>query len=192
MTVLIYSLSDPETNQLRYVGKTIDLKARMATHLSDRRHVKRNMWIRSMASRGVLPLMEELEVVKNSNDEDWQEVERWWIAYLRFIGCDLCNLDSGGIGGKRRSIETREKIAASHTGKKLTDNHRSAMARAKLGTHRTEATKEKIRSSLTGVPKSESHRLNSALGQRGKKLRPESIAKRTATRYRSNQKTTST
>ncbi len=46
MTHYIYTLSDPNTNEVRYVGKTINIKRRYKQHLYDKRQTShKNSWI---------------------------------------------------------------------------------------------------------------------------------------------------
>jgi hypothetical protein len=116
MLVVIYTLADPETGEVRYVGKTNNERKRMGDHIIDKPKTHKGYWIRSLLARGLVPKMERLEEFPNSDDCDWQEAERFWISYLRFIGCNLCNLETGGMGGKRSSPETREKMSRATKG----------------------------------------------------------------------------
>lgn len=111
MTVYIYCLSHPITGCIRYVGKTHQPKERLSKHLSDRRPTHKTCWLKSLASKGLVPVLEILDTIENSDDSDWQHHERFWISYLKFLGCDLCNSEDGGRGGVRLSSETRRKIS---------------------------------------------------------------------------------
>lgn len=118
MTVYIYALCDPIGGEIRYVGKTIlRLRDRLTEHLRERFKERRcethkSRWVASVLSRGDEPTIEVIERIENSDDTDWQEVERFWISYLRFLGCRLYNLDSGGTGGKVPCAATRAKLSA--------------------------------------------------------------------------------
>lgn len=112
MNVYIYALSDPRTNMVRYVGKTVDPVARLYGHILARRsNTHKTAWIGQMKRDGVKPKMDILEVIENSNDQDWQKAEDFWINYLRMIGSDLTNLMSGGMGGRRANEESKRKAS---------------------------------------------------------------------------------
>ena len=70
MTAYIYCLTDPITNQIRYVGKTVNLRTRYAMHLLEKTNTRKNAWLKSLAKIEARPLMEVLEVFENSDDED--------------------------------------------------------------------------------------------------------------------------
>lgn len=109
----IYGLVDPRTNELRYVGKTIQpLNDRLRIHLYDaRRGLKRYVcnWIRQVLRDGLEPEIFEIESVQ----EDWIEQEQFWIAYFRYIGARLTNGTIGGEGtpGRKASAETLAKMS---------------------------------------------------------------------------------
>ncbi|MBY9039463.1 hypothetical protein K7461_29235, partial [Pseudomonas fluorescens] len=75
-------------------------------------------WWRSLMETGCQPELEVLEIVPSGSD--WIEAEQFWIAYYRFIGCDLVNLCDGGQGtvGIRFSDLHIERLRAAHVGKK--------------------------------------------------------------------------
>lgn len=108
---MIYGLFDPQTTHCRYVGKTCrTLQARLRQHCNRAKsgapqHV--SAWIRSLASRGLVPEIDWIE----ENSEDWREAECFWIAYLRSIGCDLTNISPGGEGVPM-TPEIAERISA--------------------------------------------------------------------------------
>lgn len=180
MTVFIYCLSDPETHEIRYVGKAIDVRARLSSHLGDKKSSHKSHWIKSLLSRGLKPELEILESFFESNDLDWQESERWWISYLRFIGCKLTNYDSGGRSGMRHPPPTIEKIKASAIGNqrakgiKRTSEQRKAVSNAQKGVPESKATREKNRLAHLGKKHSESARQKCRIA--GLKRKPHSPA----------------
>ena len=94
--VKIYSLEDPSTNEIRYIGKTVtSLEERLGGHLRDtpKRNTKSTAWIKSLFKRNLLPKIELLEEVL---EEDWEEAERFYISYFRFLGFNLTNILEGG------------------------------------------------------------------------------------------------
>lgn len=111
----IYAILDPRNNEVRYVGKTINLKARILAHKhyvenENRGYTYLYRWLRKLKSNGYSPKFEILEVV---DDQEWAEAEQFWITYLTFLGANLCNLSKGGEGtlGCYKSTATREKIS---------------------------------------------------------------------------------
>lgn len=190
MNVHIYCLSDPETGMIRYVGKTHLKKNRYSAHCNDKSSSHKANWIRGLLSRGVYPVMEDLEVIENSNDEDWQEAERFWIEYLRFLGFKLCNSESGGLGGKKLNRDVVERIASKTRGQirgPHSESHRRKIGLAKLGgkcspehcrkngiahlgMRHSEKTKEILRSLQKGIPKTAEHRAKISAGLKGRKV----------------------
>lgn len=94
--IKIYSLVDPRTNRVRYVGQTKQsLKARLNGHITDGRTFKYNFpkceWLAELENEGLLPLIVEIECVKN---KDADEREKYWINKYRKTE-DLLNLTNG-------------------------------------------------------------------------------------------------
>lgn len=111
---IIYSLSDPETGEIRYVGKTQnELYKRLSGHWKDRRKDYKTHWINSLRKRGLKPIMSVLEICTQDN---WEEREKFWIKHLRELGHKLTNWLEGGNSlprGYKHSAETIEKIRES-------------------------------------------------------------------------------
>ena len=127
MKISIYTLKDPSTNEVRYVGQTNDPKRRLSRHINnsrafkDKRHISN--WIRSLTS---VPIMDIIEVCEYSMRNIR---ENYWINYYKDQGCDLCNSSNGGAGagignkncvGRIMSFETKQKISVANKGKKTT------------------------------------------------------------------------
>ncbi len=126
--VTIYGLTDPNTNAVRYVGITIDMKRRYRRHLADGGDSYRVRWIRKLIKFGLKPGLVILEIVA---DALAQETERKWI---KFYGRkNLVNTTDGGDGLWNPSQDVRRKISA-----------------AGMGRPKSEATREKMRRSSTG------------------------------------------
>jgi len=109
-TVSIYALCEPDSLEIRYVGKAIDLEARMRSHAHESKslkfHTRKVNWLRSLGTDA--PVVKVLAVVSRDN---WEEEERYWIAKLRKQGCDLTNFADGGqtspVEGKGHSEKTK-------------------------------------------------------------------------------------
>ena len=94
-TVFIYSLKDPITYQIKYIGKTIDINRRYKEHIQTHRNrkSKKNSWVISLIKNGLEPIMEILE---ECNLDNWEERETFWISYYKDLGFNLKNIQHGG------------------------------------------------------------------------------------------------
>lgn len=129
----IYTLTDPITNQVRYVGKTIQsLEIRRNRHIQDskRKFNHRACWIRGLLKQGKKPIIELLEEV---SDDVWQECEIFYISYFKFLGFRLTNILDGG----------NCKVPMKYISKKLSASG--------MGRKHTEETKQKIRIANSGL-----------------------------------------
>ena len=123
MKVFIYYLvSTRDLNDVRYVGKTIkELKRRLQCHLTDAKRSISNAhrwkwnrnwnWISHELSEGFDIKIIELDSIE-SNNNDWEWLEQYWISQMKTWGFNLNNLTDGGDGNKnqvfrRESIEKR-------------------------------------------------------------------------------------
>lgn len=103
----IYTLSDPRTGTVMYVGKTIvSLKERLRCHLKDKYGCPRMDWIKTLAYFKLVPI---IEFIEECPEEDLDWMENYWILQFRTWGFDLLNRTTGGEGG-RLSEETKRKI----------------------------------------------------------------------------------
>lgn len=177
--VVIYTLADPRTNEVRYVGKTKKkLYRRLSEHIATSKNLKdhRSKWIQSLARQNLKPKIEMLDICQ---EEDWQEVEKFWIKTLKFLGVRLVNQNEGGCGnnGHRLSDESKRKISASLTGKKQSkevvekrasqlrgrklhpEHIAKCIATRKARQHKlSEASRQKMRDSHKNKKISEEHR----------------------------------
>lgn len=117
---LIYTLADPRTGEVRYVGKTDrDPTVRVAQHVNDakNKHTHRGNWVRSLLNAGVRPVFEAVEEVPKSEWEFW---EQHWIQQFKGWGFDLVNTHKGGTGGTiAHSEETKRRIGNANRGKSM-------------------------------------------------------------------------
>ena len=138
----IYTLKHPDTNEIRYVGKTIQqLKYRLATHISRSkkyRYAYVNCWIYSLLQEGKKPIIELIEEVENNQ---WEEKKIYWIQYYS-TRTRLTNFQLGG--------------GHSNVGKELKEEHKKAISESLKGKPRDEETKRKISESHKGKILSES------------------------------------
>lgn len=93
----IYALVDPNTNQVRYVGKTTNRNPhyRLTQHLNWRLSPTnpKSQWIKNLEMQGKRP---GFMILEQTTDEDWETIERKWIHYYRDRESPLLNVLDGG------------------------------------------------------------------------------------------------
>ena len=96
-TTNIYILIDPETQQVRYVGKANNISQRDKAHLNRaRKHqIHKLNWINSLKAKRLKPIIEVIDVVPIEN---WIFWETYWISQFKTWGFDLINYTNGGEG----------------------------------------------------------------------------------------------
>lgn len=111
-TTFIYALCDPQTFDVRYVGKADNPYKRYYQHLidKDKHSIHKINWIQSLLKKGLLPIQQILE---ECDESIWEERERDWIAFYKKIGAPLTNGTDGGKGnqGIIYSNVTRKKLS---------------------------------------------------------------------------------
>lgn len=111
-TVFIYSLSHPETGEVRYVGLTRNATRRIQQYRYKGHTKHLDNWLKSIRAIGREVQLSILETV----DESISDVaERKWIAHYKAQGAALINFTDGGERSCVVSEETRKKLSASWT-----------------------------------------------------------------------------
>ena len=109
MNYYIYTLSDPITQEVRYIGLTTkSLKSRFSAHCSKKNKSYKSNWITSLKRKGLKPIIEVLDTA--SDFEELKDLEMYWIAQFKQWGFKLLNLTNGGDGAlgykhRKESIE---------------------------------------------------------------------------------------
>lgn len=137
--VFIYTLENPRTNEIRYVGKTIqNLDKRLKAHIYESRKKNNHKcnWINSTLKKEMSPIIRLIDIV---SEENWEFWESYWIEQLKAWGFNLVNGTPGGEGYKHTD-ETKEKIRKANSGK----NHYL------YGKKRTDEWNRKLSESLKG------------------------------------------
>jgi len=149
MNTFIYALREPDTGEIRYIGKANDLQERLRMHV-EHAYIEKNhraCWVRSLLEKGKKPI---IEIVDEVSFEDWAALEAAYIQFYLEEGCRLVNGTFGGEGfgilseevrlkikmalkGRKISDETRRKMSLAHRGKQLTSEHRKNLSLARLG-----------------------------------------------------------
>lgn len=96
MKIYIYTLEDPITQEIRYVGKTSNPSRRFQSYLWDRPKVKYHSyyWIQSLLKKRQKPVMNIID----ETDTNWEQLEQYWIEQFRQWGFNLTNITKGGEG----------------------------------------------------------------------------------------------
>lgn len=156
-TTFIYTLSHPTTGEVRYVGKSDNPNYRFINHCKDKRPTRNRSWILGLKNQGLLPVMEVLEEVKNS---DWEDVEKYWIAQMKAWGFRLNNITSGGNSGYERKVDSNgNKQGGSKKGRVLSLETRAKMSLSRIGNkHRlgiphSKDVRDKIKDAVRGKPR---------------------------------------
>lgn len=144
----IYTLKDPITNEIRYIGKSDKPESRLIEHIKKSKYTKtyKNNWIISLLKKDLKPILEILDIVDSNN---WGFWEKYWISQFRTWGFNLTNISEGGDGGnfgfecnKKISMRlknrvfskvTLEKMRESAKLRKITDEGRKKLSLSKMG-----------------------------------------------------------
>ena len=104
----IYGILDPNTNEVVYIGKANNVKARLKTHISDCRKKRSNLytWMQQQINDNKTIKIVELA---SSLSDDWQSLEKIMIAQYK-SDHELLNMASGG-NEPPNTIEVRRKNA---------------------------------------------------------------------------------
>lgn len=156
----IYILSDPRTGIARYVGKTVNPKARLKSHIREPRRSHKNYWVKSLLRAGFEPVMEIIEEV---TEAQWEEAERFYCAFFRSVGGALLNQDIGGLSAKGMSASAKATLKKASTGRRHTPETIEKMREIKL-----RAVTPELRERMGAL-------------WRGKKMPDELVRKRAAT-----------
>lgn len=144
----IYTLKDPISNEIRYVGKSDNPNNRLLEHIKKSKYSKtyKNNWIVSLLKKDLKPILEILDIVDLNN---WGFWEKYWISQFRTWGFNLTNISDGGDGGnfgvecnvkislklKNRvfSDDTLLKMKSSAKLRKITEEGRKKLSLSRLG-----------------------------------------------------------
>jgi hypothetical protein len=154
---VVYALCDPDTEEIRYIGKTMTSVARRLTGHRDCMRKGRQThlynWMRSLSRDPVGRVLEE-------DPEDLVEAEIRWIAWGRSQGLRLTNLTDGGEGvpGRICSDATRAKISAANKGRKFPPEFGQRHSEAIRGSVVPQERRDRISLSLKGRSISSEHR----------------------------------
>jgi hypothetical protein len=150
---VIYTLSDPNTNEIRYVGYSSDLKERIRGHykpssLKEKTH--KNQWLKSLLDTKQKAKVDIIASYATAEELPAAEIEM--IAYFRSIGCSLTNGTDGGDGVSKGTIPWNKGKKGlqigSNKGKTFSEETRKRISiarRSRPGILHTEESKQKMR-----------------------------------------------
>ena len=120
----IYSLLDPDTLEIRYIGQTDNIKRRYSDHLrrsllkeDNEYHTYKSRWIRKLLNNNKKPIIEVIDECISLVESN--KKEKYWVDVLTKDGFRLTNSHVSDV--TNYSKETRNKISNSRKGKKLED-----------------------------------------------------------------------
>lgn len=188
--IIIYALSDPRNDEIRYIGKTNNIKKRVRDHLSlKEKNFLKNNWLKNLKNEGLKPNVLTLEI---TTEELWKEREIFYIKHYKEKYNKLTNMTDGGEGvtftpeirdrlskklisiGHKPSKEALEKSMKSRMGKELSLEHRNRISKSLVGTVKTEEQKIKNRNRMLGKKMSESSKEKLSRSRMGYVWREES------------------
>jgi hypothetical protein len=152
-TTHIYALTDPDTGDVRYVGKADNPSDRHRKHMLPSAlaiRCRRTSWLKGLINAGKKPGMEVLETVP---DSQWKERECYWIEFYRALGVNLVNTARGGTGGVKPewvTAEWRAKQSKAQTGKKQSAESIAKMVATRVGVPRKPETIAKMSAAHKG------------------------------------------
>lgn len=86
----IYALRDPNTNEIRYIGKATDKKARLYLHIKEGLYGSstKDLWLNSLLRNFQLPIV---EVIETPDKSELCDRGKYWIDYYSALGANLTN-----------------------------------------------------------------------------------------------------
>jgi hypothetical protein len=109
----IYTLSDPISNNIKYIGQTKNLKDRLQRHMNPSNlkstWTPKSKWLKYLKNNNLKPIMEVLDIGDENIIDD---LEIYWIGQFKQWGFKLKNTAKGG------------KYKITHKGDKLSDKHK--------------------------------------------------------------------
>jgi len=118
--IYIYTLSDPKTKHIRYIGQTNNPKIRYYKHIYDAKlngkKNKRCSWVKSLLIENKRPVLDIIDIVDYG---EWIFWEQYWICQFKVWGFDLVNSTDGGEGSYNRNVSdlTKKRMSNAKRGK---------------------------------------------------------------------------
>jgi hypothetical protein len=141
----IYTLNDPLTNEVKYVGRTIQkLSDRLRKHINiiygKKGDTKRKNWFLELNNNNLIPTINLIDVAYSKEDANLLEIK--YISFYKEKGLDLLNMTIGGSGsyGYKHSEETLNKLK----GKTFSDEAKNNMSKSQKEVWMKKTDEEKL------------------------------------------------
>lgn len=95
MKIFIYGLIDPRNSEIKYIGKTKNIRKRFREHIRDEENNKKYAWIKNLKKQNLLP---DILILEETNIEESNFWEIFWINQFKTWGFELKNMTDGGDG----------------------------------------------------------------------------------------------
>jgi len=180
----IYSLNEPDTETVRYIGLTgKTLKERLWGHTSKSKlKTRKASWILSLKNKGTKP--DIILIEDGLSLEEAKKKEVHYILMFKSFGARLVNGTAGGDGLFNCTQEVRDKIGAAHRGKKLSPEHIESIRKRMKGRKPSPRLIEAIKKAHTGKKLSKEVRLKISIGKIGNKNMTDSGKKKLSALYK--------
>lgn len=177
-TTFIYALIDPRDNQIRYIGKTNNIKTRLKEHCtfcSLQSQTHKNNWVKLLLKENLKP---EIEIVDEVNESEWQFWEKHYISLYKSWGFKLTNSNDGGHGGLNPCLEVKLQMSLKRKGVPKSEQHKKRISYSLKGVNnwskgennpsKREQVREKKRLKMKGKKASIETRLKLSKIRKGK------------------------
>lgn len=147
MTYFIYTLSEPNTTTVRYVGLTGDPTTRLAAHLSGHKVLKkshRRHWLNKLKVNGLVPTMRVVGIARDAVEAS--ALECYWIRFYKERGYSLVNYTKGGGNPVYWDAAARER----HSSLRKGNSYFSILNKQRIGQPLKPETVEKLRLQRVG------------------------------------------
>jgi len=149
----IYLFSDEDLFP-KYIGKAKNFTERYNQHINQDRF-KYDTWFYRWLNKQIRedkPFY--VDVLQETNQENWRIDEIYWIKHFRELGYEITNMTDGGDGNNNQvfSKETQIKKSNSLKGHKVSPETRLKLSKAHTGKVVKESTKQKLREHNLGKP----------------------------------------
>lgn len=163
MDIKIYSLIDPVTDEIRYIGQTCrTLNRRLNNHLWCDHNKYKTEWLNSLRKKGMRPI---IKLIEKCNKDERFEREKYWINFYGKLYNLLNFTEDGSVGYKKE--HNMEIMLSKIKGSKITDEHKKAISEANKGRQMSEKTRQKIRLANIGRKASAETRLKLSISHLG-------------------------
>lgn len=140
----IYTLRQPNTNNIFYVGRAVNLEVRLYGHLTYNNYSSSPVHFYMKANR-ITPVIEQVEEVPYDDINELKQLELFWIEQFRQWGFNLLN-----VRGNLNSKQTKKDVESNEFQPYLTTNDVSKLLNVTRSTLYRWRKEDKIKSNKIG------------------------------------------